>query len=236
MRQIVLDTETTGLEPSQGHRIIEIGAIEIIARKFAEKPFHHYVNPQRAIDEGAKAVHGITEEFLADKPVFSAISQAFIDYVRGAELIIHNAPFDVAFLNAELARLGEQKLEKIVGKITDSLQMARSRFPGKKNTLDALCERLDVDNTSRTFHGAALDAQLLGDVYLGMTRGQESLEISSNAMNANADGPKYKRPDQLLVKYANAAELDAHQRFRATIDKSSGNKTVWSKWAVLPTP
>jgi DNA polymerase III subunit epsilon len=227
MRQIVLDTETTGLEHQDGHRIIEIGAIEIIDRKVSERAFHHYINPEREIDFGAMEVHGITNEFVADKPVFAKIADSLLTFIQGAELIIHNAAFDVGFLDAEFSRLKLPSVAKTAGRVTDSLAMARGRYPGKRNSLDALCERLGVDNTSRSFHGAALDAKLLGEVYLAMTRGQDALAIGSESGAATI--MHYERPTQFIVRRATSDELIAHEKMRAVIDKASGGKTVWNK-------
>lgn len=176
MRQIVLDTETTGLEAKEGHRIIEVGCLELVARRLTERRLHHYINPERDSDEGALAVHGLSNEFLADKPKFGEIAGELIEFVRGAEVIIHNAAFDLEFLDAELAQLGLGRFEDYC-RITDSLKLARERHPGKRNSLDALCERYGVSNTHRTLHGALLDAGLLADVYLAMTRGQDSLAM-----------------------------------------------------------
>ena len=173
MRQVVLDTETTGLEVCQGHRIIEIGCVEIVDRKLTGRHYHQYIKPERAIDQGALEVHGITEEFLADKPVFSRVADEFMDFIRGAELIIHNAPFDVGFIDAELKLIdADARLVASECKITDSLQLARAKHPGQRNNLDALCQRYAVDNSNRTLHGALLDAEILADVYLPMTGGQ----------------------------------------------------------------
>ena len=179
MRQIVLDTETTGLEVSQGHRIIEIGCVELVNRKLTGNHFHQYINPQREVDQGAIEVHGITNEYLADKPLFERVAREFVEYVRGAELVIHNAPFDMGFLNMELARMDIEPLEGICF-VTDTLVMARTRHPGQRNNLDALCQRYDVDNSSRDLHGALLDAEILADVYLAMTGGQTNLLLSDS--------------------------------------------------------
>jgi DNA polymerase-3 subunit epsilon len=176
MRQVVLDTETTGLDPALGHRVIEIGALEVVDRRMTGATYHVYLNPERGIDAGAVAVHGITTEFLADKPRFADVAQDFLEFVRGAELVIHNAPFDVGFLNAELKRLDDGPVKQYCG-VLDTLKLAKETHPGQKNNLDALCKRYQVDNSDRNFHGALLDAQLLAEVYLAMTRGQESLGI-----------------------------------------------------------
>ena len=181
MRQVVLDTETTGLEVSQGHRIIEIGCVEIIDRKLTGRHYHQYIKPQRAIDQGALEVHGITEEFLADKPVFARVADEFLDFIRGAELVIHNAPFDIGFMEAEFKLLDPSSPPvSTYCKVTDSLQLARSKHPGQRNNLDALCQRYAVDNSNRTLHGALLDAEILADVYLLMTGGQTSLGLSAD--------------------------------------------------------
>ncbi|MDR2838209.1 MAG: DNA polymerase III subunit epsilon, partial [Azonexus sp.] len=175
MRQIILDTETTGLDPRQGHRIIEIAALEMTNRRLTGRHLHKYINPEREIDEGAQAVHGISLDFLADKPKFADIADEFLDFINGAELIIHNAPFDLGFLNAELSRLDRVPVETLCNGVTDTLKMARDLHPGKRNSLDALCERYEIDNSSRTLHGALLDTELLAEVFLAMTRGQNSL-------------------------------------------------------------
>ncbi|HFE37122.1 MAG TPA: DNA polymerase III subunit epsilon [Gammaproteobacteria bacterium] len=233
MRQIVLDTETTGLEPRQGHRIIEIGAVEIINRRLTGNHYHQYIQPDRESDEGALAVHGITSEFLSDKPRFADIAQAFIDYIRGAELIIHNAPFDVGFLNHELNMLGPQwgKIEAIC-EITDSLLMARKMRPGQKNNLDALCRYYGINNAHRELHGALLDSEILADVYLAMTGGQVSLSLGGEASSTNHSAPEQiKRLDsnrgKLVVQYATEAELEAHKNRLKAIDKASGGACIW---------
>lgn len=187
MRQVVLDTETTGLEVSQGHRIIEIGCVEIVDRKLTGRHYHQYIKPQRAIDQGALEVHGITEEFLADKPLFARVADEFLDFIRGSELVIHNAPFDIGFMEAEFKLLDPTSASvSSYCKITDSLQLARSKHPGQRNNLDALCQRYAVDNSNRTLHGALLDAEILADVYLLMTGGQTSLGLSADDMGAGA--------------------------------------------------
>jgi DNA polymerase III subunit epsilon len=216
MRQIFLDTETTGLEPKLGHKIIEIGAIEVINRQHTRKSFHRYINPKREIDAGALAVHGISLESLQDKPVFADIADEFLGFVDGADILIHNAAFDVGFLDAELAAIGYPSFGKHVGSITDTLKLARERFPGKRNSLDHLCERLEVDNAHRTLHGALMDASLLADVYLMMTRGQSSLSISL----APTEKVQQAVPDvplSLKVLTASAAELSAHDAYMAKL-------------------
>ena len=189
MRQIVLDTETTGIDPNDGHRIIEIGCVELVGRKLTGRHFHRYINPEREVEAGAIEVHGITNEMLADKPLFSAVAEEFLDFVRGAELVIHNAPFDVGFLDMELARLpGRQpKLAEICG-VVDTLVMARQKHPGQRNSLDALCQRYYVDNSQRDLHGALLDAEILADVYLIMTGGQTNLALAGEDGNEGGQG------------------------------------------------
>mgnify|MGYP003289485522 CR=1 FL=1 len=187
MRQIIPDTETTGLEPAHGHRIVELAAIEIVNRRPTGNHFHRYLNPDRDSDPAALQVHGLTREFLSDKPKFAEVAQAFLDYIAGAELVIHNAPFDIAFLNAEFAALDLAPITSHCARITDSLQIARELHPGKRNNLDALCERYAVDHSRRTLHGALLDAELLAEVYLAMTRGQESLIIDLDSGSSHAD-------------------------------------------------
>jgi len=233
MRQIVLDTETTGLEIKQGNRIIEIGAVEIVNRKLTGNHYHQYIQPDRESEEGALAVHGITSEFLADKPRFADIAQEFVDYVRGAELIIHNAPFDVGFLNHELGMLGSQweKVDSICS-ILDSLVMARKIRPGQKNNLDALCRFYGINNAHRELHGALLDSEILADVYLAMTGGQVSLLLGGEQTNDNNEqATSIKRLDagreKLVVQYASEEELKTHQDRLEAINKASGGACVW---------
>lgn len=231
MRQIVLDTETTGLEHRLGHRIIEIGGVEINNRHLTNRHFHYYLNPEREIDEGAQAVHGISLEFLQDKPRFAEIAAEFLDFVRGAELIIHNAPFDVGFLNAELARLDMEPIESVCSAILDTLRMAKERFPGKRNSLDALCERYAIDNSKRTLHGALLDAEILAEVYIVMTRGQESLlmELADNhdpgRVRTGKDLAISTRSQRILR--ASAEEIAEHETLLAAIQKESKGKCLW---------
>ena len=230
MRQIVLDTETTGLDPRHGHRIIEVACIEMENRRLTGHHLHKYINPEREIDEGAQAVHGISLEFLADKPKFADVVDEFLDFINGAELIIHNAPFDLGFLNAELARLDRVPVETLCNGVTDTLRMAKDLHPGKRNSLDALCDRLGVDNSGRTLHGALLDAELLADVYINMTRGQDALLIMDEAP-AGDDGIRVAAMDlsriALPVLPANEQELAEHEDLLTQIDKSSGGKTIW---------
>jgi DNA polymerase-3 subunit epsilon len=228
-RQIVLDTETTGLNAKLGDRIIEIGCIEVLSRRVTERHYHVYLNPEREIEEGAAKVHGLTREFLSDKPRFADVAKEFLDYIQGAELIIHNADFDVEFLDAELARAGLAPLAQHAGGVVDTLLMARELHPGKRNSLDALCERYTVDNTHRTLHGALLDARLLAEVYLALTRGQESLIMELES--AVASGPGEFRIDSsgLSVLRANADELAAHERLLDAIDKVAKGGSVWRR-------
>jgi DNA polymerase-3 subunit epsilon len=181
MRQIILDTETTGLEPADGHRVIEIGCVELVDRRLTGQHFHRYLNPERDIEDGALEVHGISSEFLADKPVFAEVVEEFLEFIGGAELIIHNAPFDVGFLDNELSLLGREERIDSLARVIDTLEMARELHPGQRNSLDALCRRYEVDDSSRTLHGALLDAEILADVYLAMTGGQSDLGLSFDA-------------------------------------------------------
>ncbi len=235
MRQIVLDTETTGLEPAEGHRIIEIGCVELVDRRLTRNNFHQYLQPDRGIDQGAVQVHGITNEFLRDKPRFADIAEDFIGYVRGAELIIHNAPFDVGFLNHELGlwREDAQPVDDLC-RITDTLVMARSLHPGQRNSLDALCKRYEVDNSQRDLHGALLDAEILADLYLAMSGGQVSLSLGTYGGSETGGvraGPRRlsaQRPPLVVVR-AGAEELAAHQARLAAIDEASGGECLWLK-------
>lgn len=225
MRQIVLDTETTGLDPALGHRVIEIGALEILNRQPTGATYHVYLNPEREIDAGAVAVHGLTSEFLADKPRFSDIAPEFLEFVRDAELVIHNAPFDVGFLNAELAKLKEGPVKRYCT-VLDTLKMAKGLHPGQKNNLDALCRRYEVDNSGRAFHGALLDAQLLAEVYLAMTRGQETLGIDI-ATPAQTEAATLVRRGVLKVVRADDAERAAHTAYLAAMAKECGEAAAW---------
>lgn len=230
MRQIFLDTETTGLEHKQGHRIIEVAGVEMVNRRLTNRHFHKYINPERAIDEGAQAVHGISLEFLADKPKFAAIAAEFLDFIRGAELVIHNAAFDVGFLNAELARLKLPPVGEVCSGVVDTLKMAKEMHPGKKNNLNALCDRYEVDNSHRTLHGALLDAEILAEVYVAMTRGQESLMIDLGQAPAAAAeiamSTGQRRPTRVLR--ASIEELAAHEQVLAGINKESKGKCLWA--------
>lgn len=234
MRQVILDTETTGLEPKQGHRIIEIGCVEIINRRKTDLVYHQYLNPERDIEDGAFDVHGLSSEFLADKPLFADIAQDLIDFIRDSEVIIHNAPFDVAFIDAELKRLGKQwgQMENYC-RVLDSLSMARELHPGQKNSLDALCGRYNVNNSQRELHGALLDAQILLDVYLAMTRSQVSLSLDEDDDVQSGDVESRLRldPDRapLRVIEPSAEELEAHEQRLLLIDTESGGNCVWKK-------
>jgi len=231
-RQIFLDTETTGLSPESGDRVIEIGCVEMINRRLTGRHLHFYLNPQRPNHEDAVRIHGLTDEFLADKPLFSAVVDEFLDYVAGSELIIHNASFDIGFLNAELRRVNKGVMADHISGVLDTLVMAREMFPGKSNSLDALCKRLEVDNTHRTLHGALMDAELLATVYINMTRGQDALLIdagseeegSQAALDAAAvDLSQFA----LLVIEPSAEEAEAFDKALADIDKASGGKAIW---------
>ncbi len=230
MRQVFLDTETTGLSPDTGDRIIEIGCIEMVNRRLTGQNKHFYLNPERPSSPDAIKVHGLTDDFLADKPLFASVADELMDYLAGAEIIIHNAAFDVAFLNAELERIRRKPFATVVGGITDTLLMAREMYPGKSNSLDALCRRLEVDNTARTLHGALLDAGLLADVYICMTRGQDSLVIDAAEVSSE-QAKTVSRVDlttlTLPVIEPTAVELQAHDAWLSALDKASGGKTVW---------
>ena len=229
MRQIVLDTETTGLSAENGDRIIEIGCVELVGRKLTGNNRHFYLNPERDSHEDALKVHGISNEFLKDKPKFSAVAAELLDYLQGAEIIIHNAPFDVSFLNKELELIGREPIRHCVAKVTDSLMMAKEMFPGKRNSLNALCDRLEVDNSGRTLHGALLDAELLADVYINLTRGQNSLMMEVGGPVQSGDsGPLIDLSTfELPVLAANEQEMGEHEKVLTTLDKASRGKTVW---------
>jgi DNA polymerase-3 subunit epsilon len=230
MRQIILDTETTGLSAETGDRIIEIGCVELLNRKLTRNNFHHYVNPERDSHEDALKVHGISNEFLRDKPKFAQIAEQLLAYLDGAELIIHNAPFDIAFLNKELERLGKGPITQFVAGVKDTLAMAKDMFPGKRNSLDALCDRLEVDNSGRTLHGALLDAELLADVYINMTRGQDALLIDAHTSGDTEQGGLSLvdlRQFELPVIQASEQECLAHEEVLQQMDKASGGKVVF---------
>ena len=234
MRQVVLDTETTGLEVLQGHRIIEIGCVEVLHRRTTDQLFHQFLNPEREIDAGAQEVHGISSEFLADKPKFSNIADDFIEFIADAELIIHNASFDVGFINAELQLAGHQITDiNSCCKVVDSLSMARKMHPGQKNNLDALCKRYEIDNSHRELHGALLDAQILADVYLALTGGQTTLSLAANTDTSGkrdkANAGVNSTREALDVIYATDEELEAHEAFLNKIQQESEDGCVWLK-------
>lgn len=229
-RQIVLDTETTGLSAEGGDRIIEIGCVELLGRKLTGNNLHHYINPERDSHEDALRVHGISNDFLRDKPKFDAIVDEFLAYVKGAEIIIHNAAFDLGFLDKELERLGRPAFRSFVSEVTDTLAMAKVLYPGKRNSLDALCARLDVDNSGRVLHGALLDAELLADVYIHLTRGQEALLMdleTDTAQHTQATTHIDLSAFDLPVLPPSAHELLAHEQLLVDLDKASGQKTLW---------
>jgi DNA polymerase III subunit epsilon len=234
MRQVFLDTETTGLNHQGGDRVVEIGCVEMLNRRLSGRNLHFYVNPQRANHEDAFRVHGLSDEFLAEKPVFGAIANDLIEYLAGAEVIIHNAEFDVGFLDSEFERIGKPRLGTQVARVTDSLALAREMFPGKSNSLDALCKRLEVDNTGRSLHGALLDAGLLAEVYIRMTRGQESLVIDAGDLPLAESGAEAVdfASLELRVLEPSADELAGHEAVLAELDKASGGRTVWRRLQV----
>jgi len=235
MRQIILDTETTGLNPETGDRLVEVGCVEIIDRRLSGRTLHRYVNPERPSNEEAIRVHGLTDAFLADKPKFAAIADELIEFISGAEVIIHNAAFDIGFIDAEMRRLGKPGLRHHAANVLDTLALAREMYPGKANSLDALCKRLEVDNSNRSVHGALLDAGLLAEVYIRMTRGQHALVIHEE--EDNDDQPEAVALDELLnidlsqfqlpVLCANTIELEAHAGMLADVEKNSGGKLIW---------
>ena len=231
MRQVFLDTETTGLFAEQGDRVIEIGCVELVNRKLTGNKLHIYVNPERDSHEEAMKVHGISNEFLRDKPKFAQVADELLAFIQDAELIIHNAPFDIGFLNRELSLLAKPSLHACVSGVIDTLLMAKEMFPGKRNSLDALCTRLEVDNSGRQLHGALLDAELLAEVYINMTRGQDALLIDSGSdTRAQAAGSRVDFSTLVLsVLAANEQELQAHAKVLVEIDKASAGKTVWPR-------
>jgi DNA polymerase-3 subunit epsilon len=231
MRQIILDTETTGLNARTGDRVIEIGCVELVNRRLTGNNLHFYINPERDSDPGALAVHGLTTEFLSDKPKFAEVADALRDFVQGADLIIHNAPFDIGFLNAEFSLLGLPPFSEHCGEVIDTLVRAKSMFPGKRNSLDALCDRFGISNAHRTLHGALLDSELLAEVYLAMTRGQESLVIDmlGESSTGGADGAARVKFEalELIVLTASADELTEHEALLDGLDKSVKGTSVW---------
>lgn len=230
MRQIILDTETTGLEPSQGHRIIEFAGLEMVDRKLTGRHLHLYMHPEREIDPDAERVHGISLDFLADRPKFHAVADELVDFISGAELIIHNAPFDVGFLNAEFSRLGIAPVDRLCAAVTDTLRMARDTFPGKRNSLDALCDRFEIDRSNRTYHGALIDCELLAEVYLWMTRGQDSLLADAAGEDDAAAGCSVRMAFErkpLAVLPPSEEELAEHQAYLDLLDKSVKGTCLW---------
>jgi DNA polymerase-3 subunit epsilon len=230
MRQVILDTETTGLNPATGDRIIEIGCVEMIGRRLTDRTFHYYINPERDIDAGAFAVHGLSREFLSDKPIFANIIEELIEFVDGAEIVIHNAAFDLGFLDNEFALLKRPAFRGLAAKITDTLLDARQMFPGKRNSLDALCDRFAISNKHRTLHGALLDAQLLAEVYLSMTRGQEDLTIDLVDYTVDTDSSGHSKPLPSTLKLLKASneECAIHEKILSEIAKASKRSAVWS--------
>jgi DNA polymerase III subunit epsilon len=232
MRQVVLDTETTGLEVEQQHRVIEIGCVELLNRRLTGRRFHQYLNPERDIDEGAVQVHGLTRERLAKEPTFAHVHPEFLEFIRDAELIIHNAPFDVAFLNAEFARIDAAHRVADLCRVLDSLALARQMHPGQRNSLDALCKRYSVDNSHREYHGALLDARILAEVYLAMTGGQGSLTLSAESDTVRSRAPQgqpLRSLNPIIVISANEEETAAHEHILALLDKTSSGQTVWRR-------
>jgi DNA polymerase-3 subunit epsilon len=234
MRQVVLDTETTGLEVDQQHRVIEIGCVELFNRRLTGRTYHRYLNPERDIDLGAQQVHGLTRQKLAREPTFSEVHPEFLDFIRDAELIIHNAPFDIAFLNAELARIELARKVEELCRVLDTLALARQMHPGQRNSLDALCKRYSVDNSHRDYHGALLDARILAEVYLAMTGGQAMLTLSAEsdlgAARARRAAPaRYANGARIIVIRPTENEMAAHEHVLGLLDKESGGRTVWRR-------
>lgn len=239
-RQVFLDTETTGLSPDAGDRIVELGCVEMVNRRLTGRNLHFYLNPERPNNEEAVRVHGLTDEFLADKPLFAAVAGEFVEYLRGAEVVIHNAAFDVGFLDAELKRVRHSGVATLASGIVDTLAMAREAYPGKANSLDALCRRLEVDNSKRTLHGALLDAELLAEVYIRLTRGQHSLVIDGPQERSDSDAADQAdlgidlSSFELPVLAADADEQAAHEALLSDLDKACGGKTIWRQMLAQP--
>src|ERR1700738_5199310 len=234
MRQVVLDTETTGLEVEQQHRVIEIGCVELVNRRLTGRTYHQYLNPERDIDFGAEQVHGLTRETLLKAPTFAQVHPEFLEFIRDAELIIHNAPFDIAFLNAELARIELARKVDDLCRVLDTLALARQMHPGQRNSLDALCKRYSVDNSHRDYHGALLDARILAEVYLAMTGGQAMFTLSAESdlgrsRARRAASPRYAEGARIAVIRPDENEMAAHEHVLALLDKASGGKTVWRR-------
>jgi DNA polymerase-3 subunit epsilon len=230
MRKVILDTETTGLNPATGDRIIEIGCVEMVGRRLTDRTFHYYVNPERDIDAGAFAVHGLSREFLSDKPIFANVVEQLIEFVDGAEIVIHNAAFDLGFLDNEFALLKRPPFRNLASKVTDTLLEARQMFPGKRNSLDALCERFSISNQHRTLHGALLDAQLLAEVYVAMTRGQEDLSIDLIDYTVDTDSEGHTKALPINLKFIAASddECQLHEKVLVEIATTSKKDPVWS--------
>jgi DNA polymerase-3 subunit epsilon len=234
MRQVILDTETTGLDPALGHKIIEIAGVEIVNRRLTGNHFHRYVNPERDSEDAALQVHGLTREFLQDKPRFRDIVAEFLAFIDGAELVIHNAAFDIAFIDYELKSIEQKPIAACCSSVVDTLRLAKDLYPGKRNGLDALCERHQIDNSARTLHGALLDAQLLAEVYLAMTRGQESLIVEEERLQITVEPIRVSPLQQALcVLLPSAEECAAHERELADIEKASGGACLWDRLAAL---
>jgi DNA polymerase III subunit epsilon len=237
VRQVVIDTETTGLDPTLGHRIIEIAAVEIVDRRLTGNNFHRYVDPERDSEEAALQIHGLTREFLSDKPKFKDVVQEFLEFVQGAELVIHNAGFDIAFIDWELSLLYMQPVATCCACVIDTLKIAREMHPGKRNALDSLCDRYQIDNSARTLHGALLDAQLLAEVYLAMTRGQESLLIDEDMLEITiAPVRGERRARGVMVLLASAEEMESHEQALVDIARACGRPTVWQRLAERAVP
>lgn len=236
MRQIVLDTETTGLDPADGHRMVEVACVELVNRQLTGRHLHLYLNPDRDSDPEALAVHGLTTEFLSQHPRFEDVAHQLVDYVKGADVIIHNAPFDLRFLDAELARIGLPAFETLCDKVTDSLAYAREIHPGRRNNLDALCDRYGISNAHRTLHGALLDSELLADVWLAMTRGQDALIIDFDDSDAASHDGSIEAFDTsvLPVIRANAEECTLHEAYLDTLDETGGKPAVWRQHETVP--
>jgi DNA polymerase-3 subunit epsilon len=229
MRQIFLDTETTGLDPAQGHKIIELAAVEVVNRRLTGNRYHTYLNPERDIEAGAQAVHGITLERLQGEPRFADIAREFLDFIAGAELVIHNAPFDIGFLDHELGMVELGRIADVCDSIVDTLKMAKDIHPGQRNNLDALCKRYSVDNSNRTLHGALLDAELLADVYMAMTRGQESLMMDIGQQSGMMGDVTFNRQQPLVVISASTEECEEHAAYLTGLDEVAGSPCLWKQ-------
>lgn len=236
MRQIILDTETTGLDPKSGHKLVEVAALEMIDRKLTGKHYHSYINPQRDSDERAEQIHGLTRAFLASKPLFSQIAADLQAFVQDAELIIHNASFDMGFLDFEYRAIKMSPLSRVCSNVIDTLGMAKEMFPGKRNNLDALCDRFEINRSGRTLHGALIDCELLAEVYLAMTRGQDSLFAEENNTTNSNSIPTIRSTHQLSVQMANAAEQMQHLAYLQQLEKESKGKCIWTRYTLENNP